>query len=92
MAGVAAAGFSGLSGATQLGLKLSVDLGVRAHLACRLRSKEGAALLAVILLPMSPAVFWRLSELISGFLVNPILGTVGVALLSLALWRVRHRV
>ena len=53
---------------------------------------RGVALLAVILLPMSPAVFWRLSKPIGGFLVNPILGTVGVASLGLALWRVRHRV
>ena len=53
---------------------------------------RGAALLAIILLPMSPPVFWRLSEPVDGFLVNPILGTVGVASLGLALWRVRHRV
>ena len=53
---------------------------------------RGAALLAIILLPMSPVVFWLFSEPIDGFLVNPVLGTVGVASLGLALWRVRHRV
>lgn len=92
MACCAVARFSDLSGATQLGLKIPSTLAFAPALLVALGPARGAALLAIILLPMSPAVFWRLSEPIGGVLVNPILGTVAVAALGLALWRVRHRV
>ena len=53
---------------------------------------RGLALLAIILLPISPFVFWQFSNPIDGLLVNPLLGAIGVMALCLALRGVRHRV
>lgn len=53
---------------------------------------RGSALLAIILLPISPLVFLRFSDPIDGLLANPLLGAFAVAALGLALWGVRHRV
>ncbi len=52
----------------------------------------GAAALTIILSPTSSLVFWLFSNPIDGLLVNPLLGTLGVVVLGLALWGVRHRV